>query len=1073
MEQAPQPIIAEAITTTSSSRPNTTSHNAPQRKARPIQRDLRIELCGRNTDPLYLKCFHLLRSYRSRYHPLLRPYYTAVGGPTTTADVDLNQHDDETKSVPQVLSYAEQEDFTLSSHFSSPTAAVSVEGVPFLQRLHSTSSASFAPLSTASPSSSLTGENWLKDFLDYKLLSLKLRRTFEQHVEEQQQQQQQLQDPQPLSSGIDDNSTQQSTRQAVPPFQESVAWPLFIRHFVDEGSRTASFIIANLESGVTVVVDPPLDLSRVQADLIRFQLTVHSIFLTHLYMDVRTGHKELQSLHPGAVVVWCGAVWPMTAAETSPCKGKADDEQMIEHHHTNTLNNNNAVGNNGASSSVSAAPPPSNAVYIGDVLWSLDLGELPSHWSLATTTTAAAAPSSSSRLRVQGVWTPAGTDDAMILELYIGTVRVALFSGMTFPLDGCVRHDLRKVVPSTNMTRTLGQEDSFLWSRAPQCESGSNLALNEEDAQVLSSSGKGVRFSPVFMSRQRAAKVHEQQQSVPAVADRSNIVSAENQKLHATLSWLIEEYFGGSLATRRELDGVVVFPSHGGYNHMTHQLDLHWAAHIADLKRYSHVKRVYELVMPAQPTQGGGQNMGGASSAKPLLDQKKKGGGANQNAKNGAQQSTTTSSSSSLPRPPTIKNFDGYIKALPLLPKCVAFKWNRIANLNNVVDVCCLTTEGATARGGSDVPALAELLCTTTTTTTHHSLPSCRHDINGSEQPSASTPQLVVDVRPFSSYVARHIPGSVNIPMTYPGFTFGAKKAELWLSCALGAAHFTTPSSSSCSVYVVCGLESEIAETRLRCLHVGVPAEALAVVSVEALGADTVWQTIATITPQHEELQRSAMRSSPALNISSHCATAVSQQSALKASWQRLNTVASLDALSIVPTTLVVDVRTPYEYKNGSHRSSVHYALADLCTTFASFSSLVPPSSNNNNTASSPSLAFRLITKLHDDAIVGGADVTPHLEEIRKIIVYCAAGYRSHIAVSIIKAALEAEHLLRQQQTQQQQEQQSTAATAAAAKTRSFLADLEVVDVAGGALHIMLHRPDVWLVKDRSIICIS
>jgi rhodanese-related sulfurtransferase len=967
------------------------NHNS-NRKPRPVQRDLRIELCGRNNDRVFLDCFHLLRSYRLRYHPLIRPYYTAVGGPINDKDNEAGCLASSSGSEVLMSAAPEQEELTLSTHFTSPTSAVSVEGVPFLHRLHALPASS----TTSKTLRHLSGEAWLRDLLDYRLLGLKLRRSFEQ--------QQQQPDDVPLNCST--SSSTPMTTSSAAQFHQDAAWPLLVRHFVDEGSRTASFIIAHLGTKIAVVVDPPFDLTRILSDLATFELKVHAIFLTHLYMDVRTGHKALQALHCGAVMVWCGSVWPTqrrAPAASSP-QTRNDKEQ-------------------GSNSCVSSPP----SVHIGDVLWSLDLGRLVG-WG----------PSPPPSLSVRGVWAPAGTDDAMMLELFVGSTRVAVFAGTSLPLDGCVRHDLRRLVPSAIMTFTASTNIGLFRS---------STADEEVDSDVRHSpKADETRCRPVFLSRRRAAQQQQEQQNTPQpqpIVGQRTSVSAEHQTLHATLAWVIEEYFGGTLGSARERDGVVVFPSHGGYNHLTHQLDLHWAAHVADLKRYSHVKRVYELVLqPPSSKNKDGQQQQSALPAKP--DQKKNNGGTQQQ-KNGGK---AAAAASVVPPRPLIKNLDGYIKALPQLPKCAfIFQSNRAANLDDIESPSVLS------------PTATLALSSTVVASSMHHVRELENILLSSRR------GLVLDVRPFSSYAAAHIPGSVNIPMTFPGFAIGAKKAELWMSCTLG------PSALTSSVIALCALESDVSETRIRCLHVGVPAHVLTVASVESIG-DNVWSKVATVTAQYERqsmLQSSSDTTKTQQQQQCESIINTSASSEARASWKRLNTVASLDALSTTPTTLVVDVRTPYEYKNGSHRSSVHYALADLCSTFASApaSQLVTAAA----AAATPSLALRLLTKLHDDAIVGGADVAPRLEEIRKVIVYCAAGYRSHIAVSIIKAALETEQLHHQQEVQRKCSHDSE--NAAAAASRAFLANVEVVDVAGGALHIMLHRPDMWLVKDRSIICIS
>jgi hypothetical protein len=86
--------------------------------------------------------------------------------------------------------------------------------------------------------------------------------------------------------------------------------------------------------------------------------------------------------------------------------------------------------------------------------------------------------------------------------------------------------------------------------------------------------------------------------------------------------------------------------------------------------------------------------------------------------------------------------------------------------------------------------------------------------------------------------------------------------------------------------------------------------------------------------------------------------------------------------------------------------------------------------------------------KMHTTALMAGLPIVRQETALSDVVIYCAGGYRSLIAASLLQRAME---------------------TSANPAWRT----LHVADVSGGAFQIMTQRPDLWRVKDRSIICIS
>ena len=130
------------------------------------------------------------------------------------------------------------------------------------------------------------------------------------------------------------------------------------------------------------------------------------------------------------------------------------------------------------------------------------------------------------------------------------------------------------------------------------------------------------------------------------------------------------------------------------------------------------------------------------------------------------------------------------------------------------------------------------------------------------------------------------------------------------------------------------------------------------------------------------------------------------------------------------PRRVILDVRSPYEFRNGSHAASIHVPLSDLRQRL-----LVPACD---------------LERLASPSGVTAEEFEAALASAQELILYCAAGYRSFIA----KCLLVFELATRRQ---------------ADAEPRDVL----VADVANGSLQIMLRHAEYWVVKDRSVICIS
>lgn len=161
-----------------------------------------------------------------------------------------------------------------------------------------------------------------------------------------------------------------------------------------------------------------------------------------------------------------------------------------------------------------------------------------------------------------------------------------------------------------------------------------------------------------------------------------------------------------------------------------------------------------------------------------------------------------------------------------------------------------------------------------------------------------------------------------------------------------------------------------------------------------------------------------------------------------------LTSYEDLKAAEPTDTRVVLDVRTPYEFKNGSHQHSVHVGLAQLCAMMVEDAVEASRSLSQWHCSCSPRLADAYVKSIHTAALMARLPVVRQEASLSDVVIYCAGGYRSLIALSLLQRAIEA------------------SATPA-------WRTLHISNVSGGAFQIMTQRPDLWQVKDRSVVCIS
>lgn len=315
-------------------------------------------------------------------------------------------------------------------------------------------------------------------------------------------------------------------------------------------------------------------------------------------------------------------------------------------------------------------------------------------------------------------------------------------------------------------------------------------------------------------------------------------------------------------------------------------------------------------------------------------------------------------------------------------------------------------------------------------------------------------PLLFLDCRDYSHYHRLHLRGAASVPMSFPAEDFTAKRAELWLQCLL------LPQQS---VIVLSPSEREKKIVKLRIEMIS-PNATIDVFTLEELLDE--W-------PPFPDGANPAVRGGmhffkaprPRYTKVSECIDLpdVLEWVQCRDSFYRLDSHSKLLAVEPKRTSVVVDVRTPSEFKNGSHQYSVPFTLSALCDISARdhLASNCCPS-----TALSSQLMTSLKTKFFSAAEndLNIARIMPFSSPNdpvgwKEIIFYCAAGYRSLIAISLFRRAFEASCKLSADDDEN--------------PWCAMLSTISMSDVPGGAFQLMTQRPDLWQVKDRSIICIS
>jgi rhodanese-related sulfurtransferase len=164
--------------------------------------------------------------------------------------------------------------------------------------------------------------------------------------------------------------------------------------------------------------------------------------------------------------------------------------------------------------------------------------------------------------------------------------------------------------------------------------------------------------------------------------------------------------------------------------------------------------------------------------------------------------------------------------------------------------------------------------------------------------------------------------------------------------------------------------------------------------------------------------------------------------------------------------SVVLDCRTPYEFRNGSHVTSVHLPLSDIRSAIAMAirrgARAEPPEEEGDDALS----AFEPAVPCTPDHLQAIADLyAPSHTSL--IALYCAAGYRSFIAMSLLQAA---RSWLERVRIKTHSNSELACSPAGIAEN---VIGIRIGDVAKGALQIMTRHADHWVVKDRSVICIS
>lgn len=486
-----------------------------------------------------------------------------------------------------------------------------------------------------------------------------------------------------------------------------------------------------------------------------------------------------------------------------------------------------------------------------------------------------------------------------------------------------------------------------------------------------------------------------------------------------------DRYFSATspLISSMSRDKVLFLPSHGGYNNVTNQLDLYWGCFLGDILRAKHSKKVLDALS-------------------------------------------------------SLEAYTEMVLAAQSLPFPLLFRATRWSNLTSLWNA---------AQEDQKKVILNHLLETSERSTYLAMFSSDMKAVSLPRFIYPQTPLLFLDCREFKEYHQLHIRGSVCVPMTFPATAFDALRAELWLQCLL------LPGQS---VVALCSSETHKTEIKSR-IELLSPDAIIEVVTFGELVGSVNHHESSSFS-ETSILDKGGDGVSPSYCISgsydnggaqffSAACNAKQTHVILPASldWvqyneplYRLDTHEKLEAAQPRKIALVVDVRTPPEFKNGSHQYCIPYTLSALCELSAQ-------DHMNSQQCPSPTLSSLLMTSLKSKFYYA-AQKDPSLAKImppatkkdpvgwKEIIFYCAAGYRSLIAISLFRRAFEASYKHDESSAKGSVlSAHNGTINAASFPSSSLLVSVRMLDIPGGALQIMTQRPDLWQVKDRSIICIS
>lgn len=484
-----------------------------------------------------------------------------------------------------------------------------------------------------------------------------------------------------------------------------------------------------------------------------------------------------------------------------------------------------------------------------------------------------------------------------------------------------------------------------------------------------------------------------------------------------------DRYFSPSLSpllSSIHRDKVVLFPSHGGYNNVTGQLDLYWGCFLGDILRAKHSRAVLDTLASIE------------------------------------SYTSAVLSSQSLPSPLLFR----------------ATRWSNFTSLWNL-----LTEDQQLLVTNRHRESIASSFFSHKSNTD-----SKMFTLVPFHYPK--TPLVFLDCRDYAEHHQLHIKGSISVPMSFPTSAFNALKAELWLQCLL------LPGQA---VAVLCCLENK-EEVKKRVALLSPDAFIQVFTLNELIGEDDHQKNVCfastnaansttgneisdTFCPQTNHNSWFHLFSAPCAVRSTGLGLPETLEWVHNSEpFYRLDTHEKLEAVNPRKTAVVVDVRTPSEFKNGSHQYSIPFTLSAICELSAQ-------DHLASHSSPSPSLSATLMKSLkskfyhaakNDVNIAKIVPLATAKDPVgwKDVIFYCAAGYRSLIAISLFRRAFETSYKC------------SFSAYGTVSSTSNnlnnpslpwteILNSIKMVDIPGGALQLMTQRPDLWQVKDRSIICIS